>query len=168
MSPPSPFGSEMSNSTSLCVSDDDISLTSASGLDKGFTIPSSWPPAIMQCIKMESEDERRRALVPSIRNEIVRVLASNMFCHNPNPNKEFCLKVAKMLVKKYKFMKDIGDNVFGYVSILIYWHINHLTCVIYLLLFFYLSIFLFKYVMHVLYYDVGILGKETNRESAQH
>ena len=120
MSPPSPFGSEMSNSTSLCVSDDDISLTSASGLDKGFTIPSSWPPAIMQCIKMESEDERRRALVPSIRNEIVRVLASNMFCHNPNPNKEFCLKVAKMLVKKYKFMKDIGDNVSGYVSILIY------------------------------------------------
>ena len=73
-------------------------MTYASGLDKGFTIPSGWPPAIMQCINMENEDEGRWALVPSVRNEIVCVLASDMFCHNPNPNYEFCWKKAKMLV----------------------------------------------------------------------
>lgn len=39
-----------------------------------------------------------------------------MFCHNPNPRKELCTKVAKMLVKKYKFMRDVGDRVSGYVS----------------------------------------------------
>ena len=59
-------------------------------------------------IKIENEDKRRRALVPSVRNEIVHVLASSY------------PKVVKMLVKKYRFMRDIGDNVSGYVSILIY------------------------------------------------
>lgn len=117
LSPRSPFGSERSGSTLPCGSDDEISLTSASGMDKAFAIPSSWPPVIMQCIKLESDEERKRALTPSIRNEIVRVLASHMFCHNPNPRKEFCETVAKMLVKKYKFMKDTGEKVTGHVSI---------------------------------------------------
>ena len=46
------------------------------GLDEGFTIPMVVSYA-MQCIKMENEDKRRRALVPSVRNEIVHVLASS-------------------------------------------------------------------------------------------
>ena len=98
-----------------CVTDDNISISSASGQGK-FVIPDSWPPAIMHCIKLPSDEDRKLALVPSVRNEIVRVLANNMFCHDPNPNKEFCTRVAKLLVKKFKFMRDIGENVSGYVS----------------------------------------------------
>lgn len=96
--------------------DDTLSLSSASALSKQFKIPDSWPPSIMQCITQESEEERKRLVVPSIRNEIVRVLATNMFCHDPHPRKDFCTKVAKMLIKKYNFLRDVGDNVSGYVS----------------------------------------------------
>ena len=60
---------------------------------------------------MENDEERKRALVPSVRNEIVRILANNMFCNDPNPNKQLCTKVAKLLVKKYKFMRDVGEQV---------------------------------------------------------
>ena len=102
LSPCSPFGSEMSKSTLHCVSDDGVSISSVADLDKEFTIPSCWPPAIMQCIKLES-DERKQALVPPICNEIVRVLARNMFCHNPNPKKEFCSSLAKSLSRNISF-----------------------------------------------------------------
>ena len=40
-----------------------------------------------------------------------------MFCNDPNPNKQLCTKVAKLLVKKYKFMRDVGEQVSGYVSL---------------------------------------------------
>ena len=53
-----------------------------------------------------------------IRCEIVRDLVVQMYSFNPSPNKEFCTEVAKMLVKKYDFMKDIGHKVSGYVSCL--------------------------------------------------
>lgn len=82
-------------------SEDTISLSSTSAPSKKFTIPDSWPPSILQCIEQENDEERKRLLVPSVRNEIVRVLATNMFCQDPNPCKEFCTRVAKMLVKKY-------------------------------------------------------------------
>ena len=111
-SPQSPQGS---GSTDILESDDS-SISLATSLHKEFQIPDSWPPSIMQCIQQVNEDERKRLLLPTIRNEIVRVLATNMFCHNPNPRKELCTKVAKMLVKKYKFMRDVGDRVSGYVS----------------------------------------------------
>ena len=68
-------------------------------------------------LKVENDKERKRALVPSVRNEIERMLANNMFCHDPNPNKQLCTKVAKLLVKKYKFMRDVGEQVSGYVSL---------------------------------------------------
>ena len=71
----------------------------------------------MECIKIETGHEKKHALTPSVRNEIVRVLANTMFCHTLNPNAEFCSRVAKTLVKKYEFMRDIGDNVSGHVSI---------------------------------------------------
>ena len=60
---------------------------------------------------------RELTLISSVQKEIVRVLASKMFCHNPNPNNEIS---SKMLMKKYNFMRDIGDNVSENVSILIY------------------------------------------------
>jgi hypothetical protein len=95
-------------------SEDTLSLSSASALSKEFKIPDSWPPSIMRCIQQEDEDEQKRLVLPSTRNEVVRILATNMFCHDPNPRKDFCTKVAKMLVKKYKFLRDVGDNVSGY------------------------------------------------------
>ena len=100
-----------------CTSDDGISIASTSAVGKQFLIPDSWPPTIMQCIKLQSEEERKLALVPSVQNEIVRILANNMFCNDPNPKKEFCTRVAKLLVKKYKFMRDVGEQVTGYVSL---------------------------------------------------
>ena len=99
------------------TSDASISSATTSVIGKQFVIPDSWPPAIMQCIELQSEEERKLALVPSVRNEIVRVLANSMFCNDPNPKKEFCTRVAKLLVKKYKFMRDIGEQVTGYVSL---------------------------------------------------
>lgn len=70
----------------------------------------------MSCIQQPTEEEQRRALGPLVRNEIVRVLATQMFCFDPKPKKEFCTLVAKKLVKKYRFMKDVGEKVTGYVS----------------------------------------------------
>ena len=102
VSPQIPCGSDMSGSTLPVCNSDDVSISSASGLGKQFVIPECWPPAIMQCIKLKSDEERKRDLAPSVRNEIVRVLANNMFCHDPNPKEEFCTKVAKLLVKKKK------------------------------------------------------------------
>ena len=56
-------------------------------------------------------------LGPLVRNEIVRVLATQMFCYNPKPQKEFCTVVAKNLIARYPFMKDTGEKVSGYVSV---------------------------------------------------
>lgn len=72
----------------------------------------------MNCITKDTEEQQRQALVPKIRNEIVRDLVSQMFSFDPKPQKEFCAHVAKMLVKKYPFMRDVGLKVSGYVSIL--------------------------------------------------
>jgi hypothetical protein len=124
-------------------SDDSLSISSATALSREFQIPDSWPPSIMQCVDQENDEERKRLLVPSIRNEIVRVLATNMFCHNPNPRKEFCTNVAKMLVKKHKFMKDVGDRVSGYVS----YNFS-------------------EYEMQI--FILGVMGEEVDRESSQH
>ena len=97
--------------------DDRISIASTSAVGKQFLIPDSWPPTIMQCIKLPSEEEQKLALAPSVRNEIVRILTNSMFCNDPNPKKELCTRVAKLLVKKYKFMRDVGEQVTGYVSL---------------------------------------------------
>ena len=115
--PPSPLQSEASGSTMVVEeSEDDVSLSSASGLKREFSIPDSWPPMIMHCINQKSDEARRHELVSTVRNEIVRVLANTMFCYHPNPGKDLCTRVAKLLVKKYKFMTDRGEGVTGYVS----------------------------------------------------
>lgn len=74
----------------------------------------------MNCIRKETEEEQRQALVPKVRNEIVRNLVSQMFSFDPKPQKEFCAHIAKLLVKKYSFMRDVGLNVSGYVSYCVY------------------------------------------------
>ena len=72
----------------------------------------------MQCIHKPTEEEKRRAMGPLVRNEIVRVLATQMYCHDTKlPQKEFCTLVVKMLVKKYSFMKDFGEKMSGYVNV---------------------------------------------------
>ena len=116
-SPPelfSPLGSPSNDSES-----DTTSLTSATSLlhQNKFVIPDSWPPVIMACINQPSLEERRKHLTNSVRNEIVRVLSVQMFCYSPKPGKGFCTQVSQMLVKKYKFMKDTGERVSGYVSL---------------------------------------------------
>lgn len=117
ISPLSPHGSEASGSTiPVNESEDSVSITSASSLRKSFAIPSSWPPAIQACIDQETNEARKRELIPTIRSEICRVLSNAMFCYDPNPNKDLCTHVAKLLVKKYKFMADVGKGVTGYVS----------------------------------------------------
>ena len=109
---------EPSGSSTLdaCSSEDNLSVCSSSGFINSSYIPKCWPPTIMYCIKMKTDEERRRALIPSVRNEIVRILATTMFSCDPSPKKDLCTKVAKMLVNKYGFMKDIGEHVSGYVS----------------------------------------------------
>ena len=47
VSPKSPFCNEASGSTlPPCISDDNTSISSASGLGKQFVIPDSWPPTM--------------------------------------------------------------------------------------------------------------------------
>lgn len=90
--------------------------SSASSTVRKFKIPDTWRPSIMHCIAQETEEAQRQALVSKIRNEIVRDLVSQMFSFNPRPQKEFCEQVAQLLVKKYKFMRDVGQKVSGHVS----------------------------------------------------
>ena len=78
-----------------------------------ISIPSSWPPAIQACIDQDTDEARKRELIPTIRSEICRVLSNAMFCYDANPNKDLCTRVAKLLVKKYKFMADVGKGVTG-------------------------------------------------------
>ena len=73
----------------------------------------------MACINAKDEEEKRRRLTPEVRNYIVRDLVTTMFSYTLKPSKEFCTIVAKSLVQKHKFMKDVGANVSGYVSVCI-------------------------------------------------
>ena len=79
----------------------------------------------MYAIEAEDDTEKRKRLTPDIRNAIVRDLVSTMYAHMIQPNKDFCTKVAKQLVHKYAFMKDVGVNVTGYVSIYKHIHCLH-------------------------------------------
>ena len=70
----------------------------------------------MGCIRAGSTEDQKKMLTPSIRNEIVRDLVSQMYAVKLKPDRAFCTLVAKSLVKKYQFLKDTGENVSGYVS----------------------------------------------------
>ena len=115
----SPFSPTPSPLLPTVESDDAMSIASTvSGVDKCiFQLSQYWPPSIMACIDQPTEEGQRLALGPLVHNEIVRTLATQMFCYTPKPQKGFCTEVAKMLVKKYPFMTDVGERVSGYVSI---------------------------------------------------
>ena len=51
-------------------SDDNLSVSSSSGVGKCFLIPECWPPTVMHCVQLKSDEERKRALVPSVCNEM--------------------------------------------------------------------------------------------------
>lgn len=72
----------------------------------------------MACINQPNEDLQRRALTPSICNEIVRDLVVQMYVYAVKPRRAFCTKAAEMLVKTYPFMRDTGTKISGYVSLL--------------------------------------------------
>lgn len=111
----SKFGSPLSPTGSL--SDDQSIASSASTLNrKDFTIPETWRPSIMACLKQPTDSERKLELTPETRNEIVRDLVTQMFSYDPEPKAQFAAIVAKKLVKRHPFMKDIGERVSGYVS----------------------------------------------------
>ena len=116
--PPDLMSDESGSTLPISESEDSASISSASCFQTQFTIPSSWPPVIQACIDQDTDEARKSKLVPTVRSEICRVLANAMFCYNPNPKKELCTRVAKLLVKKYKFMADVGRGVTGYVSYL--------------------------------------------------
>ena len=67
----------------------------------------------MACIQQPTDEERKMQLTPKIRNEIVRDLVVSMFSFQ---------QAARLLVKKYPFLKDVGQNVSGYVSYLFAFH----------------------------------------------
>lgn len=119
----SPFSSSFSPQppTTPSESGDDsmsvVSSASSLALSKKFKIPDTWRPVIMSCINAKDNEEKRRRLTPEVRNYIVRDLVTTMFSYNLKPSKDFCTHVAKSLVQKYKFMKDVGANVSGYVSV---------------------------------------------------
>ena len=102
--------SPLMSSPSYSESDNVSVASSASAMMHKFKIPDTWRPSIMECINKPTEEERKLSLVRDVRCEIVRDLVVQMYSFNPRPNKEFCTEVAKMLVKKYDFMKDIGHK----------------------------------------------------------
>ena len=93
------------------------SATGATSESREFFLPNTWRPSVMQAIEAPNDSERRKRLTPDIRNAIVRDLVSTMYAFKSQPNKDFCTQAAKQLVQKYTFMKDVGTNVSGYVSI---------------------------------------------------
>ena len=91
--------------------------TGATSGSREFYLPDTWRPSVMEAIEASNDSERRKRLTPDIRNAIVRDLVSTMYALRSQPNKGFCTQAAKQLVQKYTFMKDVGTNVSGYVSI---------------------------------------------------
>ena len=69
----------------------------------------------MTCINAPAE-EQRKLLTPSVRNEIVRDLVTQMYAFMPRPTARFCEQVGQKLVKQYSWMRDHGDKSCGYVS----------------------------------------------------
>ena len=100
-----------------------VSTSSASARTsstRNFTIPDAWRPVVMSAINAPTEAEKRKLLTSSVRSAICRDLMTTMYAFMPKPDKKFCTDVAKKLVEKYSFMRDVGTNVSGYVSIFVF------------------------------------------------
>ena len=126
-SPLSFVGAEQEHDTVSLSSSASASLSvgASEGDRPKFKVPDSWRPSIMAIIKLDDNAQQRRKLTPDIRNAIIRDLVSTVYAHTSDPNKAFCTTVAKALVRKYPFMKDVGTNVSGYVS---HFLITRLNC----------------------------------------
>lgn len=97
--------------------DDAMSVASSSSIiQKDVTVPDLWRPSIMQCISASTPAEQKKLLTSSVKGEIARDLVTQMHAFKAKPDRAFCTTVAKLLVKKYSFMKDAGRNVSGYES----------------------------------------------------
>ena len=70
----------------------------------------------MQCINATTPGEQKKLLTSSVRGELSCDLVTQMHAFKAKPDRAFCTTVAKLLVKKYPFVKDAGKNVSGYVS----------------------------------------------------
>ena len=70
----------------------------------------------MASINATTEEEKKVCLTTAVQNELVGDLVTQMYAHNAKPDRAFCTLVAKSLVKKYPYMKNVGTNVSGYVS----------------------------------------------------
>ena len=112
LSPRSPISPHSDDSDSVFSS---VS-TSSKGIRRTFKIPDTWRPSIMSCIRGQTLEEQKRMLVPTIRNEVVRDLVTQMYSYYTKPDKAAVTEVAKKLVQKYPFMRDDGPQVSGYVS----------------------------------------------------
>ena len=113
--------------TSPPDSDDALSIgSSASTVKPDFNIPDIWRPSIMASVNAKSEEDKKIGLTAAVRNEIVRDLVTQMYAFDAKPERAFCTKVAKLLIKKYPYMKDVGPNVSGYASL----KLNHIQCII--------------------------------------
>ena len=128
-SPPTPISPPPNLSSASVDSDRDDTLSVKSGMSCtsmpvlgpsksyiDFKIPDIWRPSIMHCIQQDSDEERRLKLDLSIRHEISRDLVAQMFSYQAKPCTEFSSLVAKRLVRKYPFMRDVGNKVSGFVS----------------------------------------------------
>ncbi|KAL6458904.1 hypothetical protein MHYP_G00323760 [Metynnis hypsauchen] len=71
-----------------------------------FEIPTErFPEALMQCL------ERGKRPVPSLRREMIRIVATEMMKACPSPTKHASTEVAKMLVGKYpQSLKDVIEG----------------------------------------------------------
>ena len=70
-------------------------------------IPDHWCPEIEHSIN-------EKQFSSSSRNEIVRVLVSQLFCKTTKPTRLQCEELARKFILKYPFAKDDLGN--GYVS----------------------------------------------------
>ncbi|KAG9269206.1 hypothetical protein AMEX_G16209 [Astyanax mexicanus] len=107
--------SSTSSRSSLSPCPSPRNLLNADWVDH-FEIPTErFPEALMQCL------ERGKRPVPSLRREMIRIVAAEMMKTCPSPTKHASTEIAKKLVGKYpQSLKDVieGDVVgTGYYSL---------------------------------------------------
>ena len=87
-----------------------LGSTSSRSSSSEIVIPDHWRPEIEQCIFEKNISD-------SARNEIVRILVSQLFCKFSKPTTSQCADVARKFILKYPFAKDDLGN--GYVSLMV-------------------------------------------------
>ena len=93
-STPTVMVSSPSQSTckSISVESDDSSIASSAS-SYAFNIPDKWRPSIMECIDAPTAPESRRLLTPSVRNEIVHDIVTQMYMVWSQPTSNNCAEL---------------------------------------------------------------------------